>query len=188
MPHSGTLLAPDGWARASWRLWTRLRESGRRRRTLPSTWRYVGGYVHGQTLRHTGYVFAHRLYVNSVDASPWGVPPWFYAAFFVMKVPLIVLAFAAAGILWVWRHPAHRGATFVRVLLVLLLVRLPLSVSLPASDWIVQKLPPLLSPILPKVSSTLPPADRTKRLKDPAFPIANVVPTAQTELEPVTMT
>ena len=43
---------------------------------LPATWRYVQSYIHGDTLRHSGYQFAHELYVNSIEATPWGVPPW----------------------------------------------------------------------------------------------------------------
>ena len=39
----------------------------------PSTWRYLAGYVRGDTLLHSGYTFAHRIYVNSpLSVSPWG--------------------------------------------------------------------------------------------------------------------
>src|SRR5581483_2057749 len=89
---------------------------------LPSTWRYVLGYMHGDTLRHSGYLFAQHLYVNSLDASPWGLPVWFYPTFLLTKQPLVTLAAAAAGLAWTWRHPRHRGAAFVRVFLVFTLV------------------------------------------------------------------
>jgi len=106
---------------------------------LPSTWRYLAEYVRGDTLRHTGYRFAHQLYVNTLPATPWGLPWHFYAAFFATKVPLAVLAAAAIGLVWVARHPSHRGATFVRVFLVLTL----LPYSLAASKFVRYMLPML---------------------------------------------
>lgn len=88
---------------------------------LPETWRYALGYVQGDTLRHTGYVFAHGLYVNGVEATPFGVPWWFYLTFLVTKVPIVVLGAALIGLMWVSRHWRHRGATFIRVFLLLTL-------------------------------------------------------------------
>ena len=88
----------------------------------PDTWRYLIGYAQGDTLRHTGYSFAQRLYVNTIGATPWGTPPTFYLAFFATKVPLAVLAAAIVGLVWTARHPSHRGATFIRVFLVLTLL------------------------------------------------------------------
>jgi Dolichyl-phosphate-mannose-protein mannosyltransferase len=89
---------------------------------LPGTWAYLREYVHGDTLRHSGYLFAQHLYVNNLDASPWGVPIWFYAAFLLTKEPLVTLVAAALGLAWVVRHPRHRGAAFVRVFLVFTLL------------------------------------------------------------------
>jgi hypothetical protein len=106
---------------------------------LPSTWSYVLGYARGETLRHSGYTFAHHLYANGIEASPAGLPPWFYLAFLATKVPLVVLAAAAVGIAWVCRHPSHRGATFVRVFLVFTL----LPYSFVASKFIRYMLPVL---------------------------------------------
>jgi len=106
---------------------------------LPSTWAYVLGYLHGDTLRHTGYMFWGRLYVNEVAASPWGTPPWFYLTFLVTKVPLVVLGAAAIGLAWTARHSRHRGATFIRVFLVLTL----LPYSLVASKFVRYLLPVL---------------------------------------------
>src|SRR5439155_11612582 len=106
---------------------------------LPSTWRYLAAYVHGDTVRHTGYRFAHHLYVNMMPATPWGLPWSFYAAFFATKVPLGVLAAAIAGLVWIGRRPSHRGATFVRVFLVLTL----LPYSLVASKFVRYMLPML---------------------------------------------
>jgi dolichyl-phosphate-mannose-protein mannosyltransferase len=106
---------------------------------LPSTWRYISGYAHGDTLRHSGYTFAHHVYVNNMDASPWGLPVWFYATFIATKVSLVTVAAAALGFAWVWRHAEHRGATFVRVLLVFTL----LPYSFVASKFVRYMLPPL---------------------------------------------
>jgi hypothetical protein len=106
---------------------------------LPANWRYIAGYVHGDTVRHSGYAFAHHVYVNIVPASPWGLPPTFYAVFLLTKVPLVVLAAAAIGIGWVIRHPTDRGATFIRVFLVFTL----LPYSLIASKFLRYMLPVL---------------------------------------------
>jgi len=84
---------------------------------LPGTWTYLDGYVHWDTLRHTGYFFGHRVYLNTIDVTPWGVPPFFYLAFFVTKVPLGILAAAFVGLVWTIRHASHRGATFIRLFL-----------------------------------------------------------------------
>jgi len=106
---------------------------------LPSTWSYLAEYVRGDTLRHTGYRFAHQLFVNTMPATPWGLPWRFYLTFFATKVPLAILAAAAIGLVWVARHPSHRGATFVRVFLVLTLV----PYSLAASKFVRYMLPML---------------------------------------------
>jgi dolichyl-phosphate-mannose-protein mannosyltransferase len=89
---------------------------------LPASWRYIAGYLNGDTLRHSGYDFAHRIYVNTLGASPWGVPSTFYITFLAMKVPLFILAAAAVGVVWAARHPDHRGAAFIRVFLVFTLL------------------------------------------------------------------
>jgi dolichyl-phosphate-mannose-protein mannosyltransferase len=106
---------------------------------FPGTWRYLHGYARGDTLRHTGYTFAHRLYVNGLEATPWGLPPWFYATFFATKVPILVLALAAAGVVWAWRHRDERGATFIRVFLFFTLI----PYSLVASKFLRYMLPVL---------------------------------------------
>jgi hypothetical protein len=84
----------------------------------PHTWSYLSHFVQGGTVKHTGYVFADRIYVNGVGTSPWGLPVWFYLTYFATKVPLVVLALAAAGLTWAWKHPRERVAVFLRVLLV----------------------------------------------------------------------
>jgi hypothetical protein len=105
----------------------------------PSTWRYLVSYVRGDTLRHTGYFFAGRIYVNTVPATPWGLPWTFYLKFFATKVPLGVLVAAAIGVVWAVRNSSHRGATFIRVFLVFTL----LPYSLFASKFLRYMLPAL---------------------------------------------
>ena len=105
----------------------------------PSTWQYVVGYVHGDALRHSGYFFDQRLYVNGLEASPWGLPISFYFVFLLTKEPLATLVAGALGVAWVWRHPRHRGAAFVRVFLVFTL----LPYSLAASKFLRYMLPAL---------------------------------------------
>ena len=104
---------------------------------LPGTWAYIAAYAHGDTLRHSGYNFAHHVYVNAVDATPWGLPPTFYVMFLATKVSLVVLAAAIVGFLWAARHPSDRGATFLRVFLVFTLV----PYSLVASKFLRYMLP-----------------------------------------------
>jgi hypothetical protein len=106
---------------------------------LPPTWRYLAAYAHGDLLLHSGYDFAHRIYVNTIDASPWGLPPTFYFVFLATKVPLAVLAASIGGIVWAARHPDHRGATFIRVFLLFTL----LPYSLVASKFVRYMLPVL---------------------------------------------
>ncbi len=84
---------------------------------FPQTWRYLAGYVHGDTLVHTGYDFAGRIYVNTIGVSPAGVPVTFYPVFFLTKIPIVVLAAIACGLVWSWRHRRERGAVFIRVFL-----------------------------------------------------------------------
>jgi 4-amino-4-deoxy-L-arabinose transferase-like glycosyltransferase len=87
-----------------------------------ATWQYLTTFMRGHAMRHSGYMFAHQVYVNGMLTSPWGVPPWFYVTYLVTKLPIVVLAASAAGIVWTWRHPDHRGAVFIRVFLVFTLL------------------------------------------------------------------
>lgn len=106
---------------------------------LPPTWRYLASYAHGDLLLHSGYDFARRIYVNAIDASPWGLPATFYFVFLLTKVPLAVLAAAIGGLAWTARHADHRGATFIRVFLLFTL----LPYSLVASKFVRYLLPVL---------------------------------------------
>jgi len=89
---------------------------------LPSSWVRLSQYLAGQTPIHTGYRFAHVLYVNAIQVSPWGIPASFYVAFLALKVPLLVLAALLAGIVLMVRSPRQRGFVFARVFLVFFLL------------------------------------------------------------------
>ncbi len=106
---------------------------------LPATWRYLAEYANGDLLLHSGYDFAHSIYVNTIGASPWGLPAYFYIVFLATKVPLAVLAAAIGGAVWTARHSDHRGATFIRVFLLFTL----LPYSLVASKFVRYLLPVL---------------------------------------------
>jgi hypothetical protein len=104
---------------------------------LPGNWRHILLYLRGSTTIHTGYVFAHRLYVNSMAATPWGVPWTYYFAFLVTKVPIVVLVASGAGLVQMVRHRTRRGFAFTRVFLVFFL----LPYSLVASKFVRYMLP-----------------------------------------------
>lgn len=106
---------------------------------LPSVWDYIRGYTAGETLAHHGYLFAHKLWVNGVSNSPWGLPVTFYAAFFLTKVPLTVLTVIALGLGELWRRSSERGMIFLRIFLVFVL----LPYSLISSKFLRYMLPAL---------------------------------------------
>lgn len=104
---------------------------------LPANWEAIARYVSEATMTHTGYVFAGRVYVNKMSATPWGVPPWFYVTYLATKVPVPVLAAFAAGLWQVVVRRGERGVVFVRVFLVFML----LPYSLAASKFVRYMLP-----------------------------------------------
>lgn len=85
---------------------------------LPATWRRLFGYLQGQKVIHTGYAFAHQVYVNRIDVTPWGVPSTFYLVFLATKIPVLVLAAFFVGVIQMVRHRQARGFVFTRVFLV----------------------------------------------------------------------
>ncbi len=89
---------------------------------LPSSWTRLSHYVAGQTPIHTGYMFAHSLYVNSILVTPGGVPASFYVTFLALKVPILVLSAFVAGLALMLRHHGDRGFVFARIFLVFFLV------------------------------------------------------------------
>ena len=89
---------------------------------LPATWRHILRYLHGGQVIHTGYTFAHQIYVNTVDVTPWGIPPTFYLMFLATKVPGLVLAAFAVGLVQLARHSQERGFIFMRVFLLFFLL------------------------------------------------------------------
>jgi hypothetical protein len=104
---------------------------------LPANWRHILLYLRGRTTIHTGYVFAHRLYVNSMGSTPWGVPWKYYLVFLATKVPVIVLIACGIGLVQMVRHRHRRGFVFTRIFFVFFL----LPYSLVASKFIRYALP-----------------------------------------------
>jgi hypothetical protein len=104
---------------------------------LPANWRHILLYVRGRTTIHTGYVFAHRLFVNAMGATPWGVPWTFYLVFLATKVPIVVLVACALGLVQMVRHRQRRGFVFARIFFVFFL----LPYSLVASKFVRYSLP-----------------------------------------------
>ena len=88
----------------------------------PATWRFALRYVQGGELVHHGYAYAGRLYVTDVPLSFAGVPLDYYLTFLCTRVPLFTLAGVGLAAYPLWRDRMSRGATWLRVLLVLLLV------------------------------------------------------------------
>jgi hypothetical protein len=103
----------------------------------PASWHHIMVYLHGNTVVHHGYRFAHRLYVNEIDATPWGVPWRYYFVYLATKVPLLVLAAFLMGVVRMVRHGDNRGLVFARVFLVFFL----LPYSLMASKFVRYMLP-----------------------------------------------
>lgn len=104
---------------------------------MPANWEWIASYVREMTMTHTGYVFAGRVYVNKVSATPWGVPPWFYVTYLATKVPLPVLAAFGLGLWQLVARRRDRGFVFARVFLVFML----LPYSLAATKFVRYMLP-----------------------------------------------
>lgn len=85
---------------------------------MPANWYALSTYIQEQTITHTGYVFAGRVWMNKMSASPWGVPPWFYLTYIVTKVPLPVLFAFGVGLVQLVVRRRERGHIFARVFLV----------------------------------------------------------------------
>jgi hypothetical protein len=103
---------------------------------LPATWRHIFRYPQ---VIHTGYMFAHQIYLNTVDVTPWENPPTSYLMFLATKVPVLVLAAFAVGLVPLARHSQERAFIVVRVFLLFFL--LPYSVI--AAKFVRYILPPL---------------------------------------------
>lgn len=89
---------------------------------LPGTWQSLLHYVQGKRLLHHGYQYASQLYVTDVPISPLGVPPTYYLDLLATKVPVFVLLAAFAGLVEIVRRRRDRGAIWMRVFLLMLIV------------------------------------------------------------------
>lgn len=88
----------------------------------PRNWATILTFVSENAIAHSGYLFQGELWANRLSATPFGLPPWFYAAQFVTKVPVLVLLAGIGGAFVLARHRHSRGATFVSVFFLLTFV------------------------------------------------------------------
>ena len=88
----------------------------------PATWAYIAHYLRGGTLAHHGEMYGNQIYVTSVPVSFAGVPFTYYFSMLGTKVPLVILAAAAAGLGPLITRRRERGFVWLRVFLVFLLV------------------------------------------------------------------
>jgi len=81
---------------------------------LPQVWQYLNAYMGEKLLVHTGYLFADRLYKNTVSSTPfWGTPIYFYVLFMAIKIPLLVLGSFIGGFFISLKRRQHPGHAFV---------------------------------------------------------------------------
>lgn len=100
---------------------------------LPQVWSYLNAYMGEKLLVHTGYLFADRLYKNTMSATPfWGTPIYFYALFMAIKIPLAILAAFLVGLVASIRNRKHPGHGFVLFMLFFWLV----PYSLVGAKWL----------------------------------------------------
>jgi hypothetical protein len=105
---------------------------------LPGNWATIAGFLSERAVPHTGYLFQDRLWPNTLSLTPAGLPPWFYFAELLTKIPLPVLAASAIG---VWRLSTRRDRGAIFVLTFVLLTLLPY--SLVATKFLRYMLPTL---------------------------------------------
>jgi hypothetical protein len=105
---------------------------------LPGNWMTIASFLSEHAVQHTGYVFQDRLWPNTLSSTPAGLPPWFYLADLLTKIPLAVLATSAIGV-WRLSHRHDRGAMYVLTFILLTL----LPYSLVATKFLRYMLPTL---------------------------------------------
>jgi hypothetical protein len=99
---------------------------------LPETWRYIGAYSSEQLLTHHGYLFAGRLYPNTVSSTPFGTPAYFYLLFLAIKMPLPVVAAMILGLVLCARRWREPGPAFLLLMFTLWIV----PYSLMGAKWL----------------------------------------------------
>lgn len=96
----------------------------------PQTWRYVWAYVNEDLLTHHGYVVMNQLFANTVEATPFGNPWYFYLLYLAVKLPLPVLLAFVVGAIEIFRQRGDarvaRGYLFLRMMLVCWLIPMSL--------------------------------------------------------------
>jgi hypothetical protein len=104
----------------------------------PGNWLTIATFLSERAVQHTGYVFQDRLWPNTLSSTPAGLPPWFYLADLLTKIPVPVLAASAIGV-WRLARRRDRGAVFVLTFIALTL----LPYSLVATKFLRYMLPTL---------------------------------------------
>ena len=89
---------------------------------LPETWHYINTYSSEQLLTHHGYLFAGRLYPNTISSTPFGTPFYFYLLFLAIKIPLPVVAAMIVGLAACARRWREPGPAFLLLMFVLWIV------------------------------------------------------------------
>ncbi len=80
----------------------------------PAVLQYLAHYTGQGTVTHHGYCMMDTLYYNNVDKTPFAGTPWyFYLLYLGVKVPPVVLACAAAGLLYCLRRWRDAGPFLV---------------------------------------------------------------------------
>jgi hypothetical protein len=136
---------------------------------LPGTWRHILGYVQGSSLSHHGWPYAGQLWVTDVPISPLGIPPTFYVALLLTRLPVVTLIGAVIGGVVTWTRRRERGFVFLRVfflfqligfsllaakflrysLPILVVVDLMAAVGIVAAvEWLVKRMTSGLRPVL----------------------------------------
>ncbi|MGB7926486.1 MAG: glycosyltransferase family 39 protein [Pyrinomonadaceae bacterium] len=90
---------------------------------LPHTWQYLSAYASEKLLTHTGYLMGDHLYKNNPSGTPlWGTPPYFYALFLAIKVPLPVLLAFVVGLVECVRRRREPGHGFLLLMFLLWII------------------------------------------------------------------
>jgi hypothetical protein len=96
---------------------------------LPSSWRYLWKYVHGDFFTHHGYVMMDQVYPNSMARTPNGSTWFFYLLYLAVKLPLPLIATFLIGMAEIFRphrQNSAKGDLFLRIMLVFWLLPMTL--------------------------------------------------------------
>jgi Dolichyl-phosphate-mannose-protein mannosyltransferase len=98
---------------------------------LPSTLKYIIGYVCGSSITHHGYLMMGHLYREDV-AGAGGMPKYFYLLLLAIKTPIPILAGLVVGLVEIWKRRRERAFSFVIFMFIFWIVPF----SLVGSKWL----------------------------------------------------